>query len=447
MRFLREMTMFPRGKLVESLSLRLQHLLELLRDRLLRNAGYLLGVTAVNAIVGFIFWTLAARLYTTEQVGLASSVVSVTALLAGIASLGLGVGLVRFLPERVQPQRTLNAVLTLTVLTSLTVGAVYLIGVRSWSPTLTVLAERPVYAVGFLVFVVVMGWSSLLQMAYVGRREAAYAFWQMVVMNALRVTLVVGLVQFGAPGLVGSAALAVGTADLLGVLVFLPRLVSGYRPCPVWAPDEWRPLVPYSVGNYTADLLYRAPMLLAPLMALERLGAASSAHAYMGWMLGTILASPGAALASSMFAEGSHTPRELRPLLLRALRYAAGVTVPLALIVGVAAPWVLSLFGPSYAAEATSLMRWLAVAAPLMAFANLYFAGLRVRKRVREMILLSAAVAVISLILPLLWLDSRGLGSMGQGWLIAQGLVTVVAMRHLMPRRAPAEQDAGPVEE
>jgi O-antigen/teichoic acid export membrane protein len=432
--------------LIERSNFRLQHLLDLLRDRLLRNAGYLLGVTGVNSLAGFIFWTLAARLYTTEQVGLASSVVSVTALLAGAASLGLGVGLVRFLPERAQPQRTLNAVLTLTALTSLAVGAVYLLGVGSWSPTLTVLAERPVYAIGFLAFIAVTGWSSLLQMAYLGRREAAYAFWQMVTMNAMRLLLVVGLAQFGAPGLVGSVALAVGIADLLGVIGFLPRLIRGYRPRPLWAPDEWRPLVPYSVGNYAADLLYRAPMLLAPLLVLERLGAASSAHAYIGWMLGGILASPGTALASSTFAEGSHAPREVRPLLLRASRYAVGVTLPLALVAGVAAPWVLSLFGPSYAAEATTLMRWLAVAAPLMAFANLYFAGLRVRRRIKEMILLSAAVAAISLLVPLLRLDSHGMGSMGQGWLIAQGLVAAAALRSLWPKGRPAGLDEDPME-
>jgi len=137
------------------LSTALEALLDLLRDRLLRNAGYLVGATALNAGAGFIFWNLAARLYPPEDVGLASSTISVASLLAGIGGLGLGVGLVRFLSQSLRPVRLVNSVFTLAGLGGLLAGTIYLLGVDHWTPSLAVLRQQPLYLGGFLALVLV----------------------------------------------------------------------------------------------------------------------------------------------------------------------------------------------------------------------------------------------------------------------------------------------------
>jgi O-antigen/teichoic acid export membrane protein len=84
-----------------------------LREPLYANAAYLFGVTAVSSLTGFFFLGIAARLYDPEAVGLATAGISAVALVAGIANLGLGNGLVRYLPEARSPVRLLNTVFTL----------------------------------------------------------------------------------------------------------------------------------------------------------------------------------------------------------------------------------------------------------------------------------------------------------------------------------------------
>ena len=427
--------MIPVSGLTEESGFGIHRLRGLLKDRLLRNAGYLLGVTIVGSVSGFVFWTLAARLYTTEEVGLASSVISIIQLLAGIASLGLGVGLVRYLSESDDPSRTLNATFTLTFLTSLAVGAAYLIGIEVWSPTLRILARNPLYAGGFMGFLVVAVLGMLMQMAYLALRRAELGFWQVVVMNALRLTLVVILASMGGVGVVAALCVAMLAAEAVGMFVFMPRLAKGFRPRLRWSTEVTGTLVPYSIANYLADLLYRAPLLLAPPLALERLGANSSAHAYVAWMIGSILASPGLSLATSAFAEGSHAPSDLRPTLLRAGRYAAMFTLPIALLTFAGASWILAIFGRSYADEGAALLRWLALTAPLMVFVGLYFSALRVRKRIRELVLLSGLICATTLVVPLLAIDRYGLSSMGAGWLVGHALVSFfVGMRLLRGR-------------
>ncbi|MCJ7825186.1 MAG: oligosaccharide flippase family protein, partial [Anaerolineales bacterium] len=214
--------MIPVSVLTEESGFGIHRLRGLLKDRLLRNAGYLLGVTIVGSVSGFVFWTLAARLYTTEEVGLASSVISIIQLLAGIASLGLGMGLVRYLSESDDPSRTLNATFTLTFLTSLVVGAAYLIGIEVWSPTLRILARNPLYVGGFMGFLVVAVLGTLMQMAYLALRRAELGFWQVVVMNALRLALVVFLASMGGVGVVAAICVAMLLAEAIGMFVFMP---------------------------------------------------------------------------------------------------------------------------------------------------------------------------------------------------------------------------------
>jgi O-antigen/teichoic acid export membrane protein len=421
-----------RERFSHPLNMKLRSLLLGLKDRLLLNAGYLFGAMAIGAGAGFVFWWLAARFYDTGHVGLASSVISIVQLLASIAVLGLGTGLVRFLSESQRPQQLLNATFTLTTIVALLSGGIFLIGVKLWSSSLTILATKPGYALGFVFLIAVSGVSTLLQLSFLAFGDAKYAFWKVLFLNILRLILIVALTGFGAVGIVAALAVATALADGLGLLWFIPRLAPGYRPRPDWSKRVLGQLIPYSIGNYTADLLYRAPMLLVTPLTLELLGSEASAHVYVAWMLGSLVASPATALAQSAFAEGSFTPADLGPILLRAGRYALAITIPLACAAGFGAPALLGIFGVSYASNATTLLRWLALASPLMAFNSLYFSALRVRKRVGEMILLSALISVITLAYPFVAVESPQLHSMAVGWLIGQALVAIVGLRAVL---------------
>jgi O-antigen/teichoic acid export membrane protein len=186
-------------------------------------------------------------------------------------------------------------------------------------------------------------------------------------------------------------------------------------------------LIPYSFGNQMADLLYRAPLLLMPLLVLETLNAEFSAYAYIGWMFGFLLAIPGITLSTSAFAEGSHAPEKMRPILFRAAQFGLTLTILLAVIIGFGAPLILSVFGESYATETTSLLRWLAVTAPFVVVNCLYFSMLRIQKRIGRLILLAALSAIFTFTISLFTLQEIGLASTGIAWLIAQVLVTFIA--------------------
>ena len=57
---------------------------------LLLNSGLLAISAAGSAAIGFVFWWLAARFHSSEQLGLASAAISAMSLLGTIGDLGLG---------------------------------------------------------------------------------------------------------------------------------------------------------------------------------------------------------------------------------------------------------------------------------------------------------------------------------------------------------------------
>jgi O-antigen/teichoic acid export membrane protein len=398
---------------------------------LFSNAGYLIGVDLVGSIVGFLFWSLATRLYQPEHIGTASAALSVVALIASIAELGMGSGLVRILPEARFPCRLLNTTFTVNAVAALFLSGMFLAGLSWWTPSLVILQHNGFYATGFLIFATAMTLDATVKMAFIARRRALYALMHSIVVNGGRVFLVTVLTGLGAAGLVGSIAGSTVLASVLSLLVFLPQAEPNYRPRPRANGPDLFAIVPYSMGNFVAGLLTLTVQRILPLMNLEILGSASSGHAYIAWMLGSLMVSPGAALANSAFAEGSHSPQKLTVILRKAAVLSLLLTVPTAMFLGIAAPWGLSFFGPSYAQEASALLRWLAAAAPPSVLAGLFFTWLRVQKQISWLVTLSGILAATTLGITAVLMPRIGIASNGLGWLLGNSLVVAIAVLRL----------------
>ncbi|MFC1991648.1 oligosaccharide flippase family protein [Chloroflexota bacterium] len=90
------------------------------------NALYLVADVAVVSIFGFAFWTIAARLYSPSQFGVASATISVIIFLARISQIGLDYSIVRFLSNAGKKSTALiNSCFTFTGLTSLITALIF----------------------------------------------------------------------------------------------------------------------------------------------------------------------------------------------------------------------------------------------------------------------------------------------------------------------------------
>jgi O-antigen/teichoic acid export membrane protein len=384
-----------------------------------------MAIEVINALFGFLFWGLAARLYQPAAVGTATAALSAVALVSGIAGLGIGNGIIRFLPEAQLGDRLVNTAFTFVVMAGLVIGGLFLAGLPVWSPSLLVLRRSAPALTGFLLFSTTMTLTAAVRSVFLAHRRALYAFIHAAVVNVARMPLVAVLAGLQTAGLLLSVGFGFSLALGLSLAVLLPRLQPHYRFRPRLDLSVLAVILPFSAGNHVAGLLAQSSRMLLPLAILEILGPVSSGHAYIAWMLGGFLATPGLALATSAFAEGANAPHDSARIVTKATAVGFLLTCGAALVLGTGAPWLLLVFGPTYARESAGLLRWLAAAGPLTVVTQLWFTHLRVQKRLRSLILGSGVIAVVTLGISL-WLMPRfGIAATGMGWAVANGLVAV----------------------
>ena len=394
---------------------------------LFRNAGYLWASDIVIGAVGFAFWAVTARFYAADAVGYGASAIAAITLIAAFSTLGLGFGLIRFLPGRESSANLINSVLLLVAGVSMFASLVFILGVDLWSPGLRIVRQNQAYAGAFLVGAVAFSLARILDQVFVATRTAGFVLVRNLGASLSRLLLVVVFASFFASfGIVAAFGFATAVWVGISVIFLLPMASDGYRPAVQWRPTEILSIFTFSLGNNAGALLLLAPGYLFTIMVLNTEGPESAAYFYIAWAISGIACGLAMPLSLSLFAEGSQTPDHLRRIASRA--FAVGLLAALvpALALLVMAEPVLSLFGSDYASHGAGLLRILAIAGLPFFVVNMYMAVARVQKRVASIVLVAGAMAVTSLLAGYLLGRSMGLEGFGIGWLAGQGAGLVV---------------------
>jgi O-antigen/teichoic acid export membrane protein len=385
--------------------------------------------SASTGLFGFVFWIVAARLYTTDVVGIASAIISVAALLETICFLGLGYGLIRFLQSSTDPIKLINSSLTLTGLLSLAAAGIFIVGLNIWSPSLSIIRENPFYMVIFLLYVPMLVLDDLTDHIMIGKRRAMFSFAHILIFNISRLALLVLLVVFSRSfGIVGSWSAATLIALLISLFLLLPRAQPGYRLCFVVDKKEFSGVLNFSFLNYLSDLFWSVPGLVLPIIVLNLLGAKSNAYFYMAWTMSSILTMIPMGVSVSLLAEGAYDETKLKTHVKSSLKMITILLIPAAVIIWFLANQLLRLYGGLYAENAVTLLRWLVIAAFPSAINIVYFNIKRVQKIMKPVIILTAFMAFIAISVSYLLLPRLGINGVGIAWLSAQSAIAIVVV-------------------
>ena len=187
--------------------------------------------------------------------------------------------------------------------------------------------------------------------------------------------------------------------------------------------------VAFSVtGDHAGSMVAETAVRALPLMVVALLGAEQNAYFYQAWMVAMTVTLIAGGMVNSFSAEAAADRANIRAYSWGILRHIAMVIVPAALVIGVGAPLVLTLFGPAYAAEGTALLRWLALAALPAAFVVWHLAYSRVIGNIRTVFIVQAVRAVLFLALSYWLLPIGGIESVGIAWLIVNVLAAAYGL-------------------
>lgn len=406
--------------------------LEQLKSPLILNGYAMVFSAGINAMLGVVYWVLAARLYPEEVVGLNSAALAAMFFLANISQLNLIHALNRFVPSA--GQATTRLILTAYLVSAglaVVASTIFLIGVGIWSPSLSALSSSPSTAAWFIFATVSWCIFSLQDGVLAGLRQAKW-----VALSTASYALVkLAMIVLFATALPSSGVFFSWTAPVLllivpvSALIFL-RLVPRHVAAAALRGEEVRPqsIVRFVAGDYLSSLIWTATLTLLPILVVEQAGAASGAHFYLTWTIAYTLYFVSVNMCMSLVTEGARDEKNLNYYSYQTLKQTLRLMVPVVAIVVIGAPYILRLYGSSYADEGTTLLRLLSLSAIPYIFIAIRISMARVQRQIRKIFYIQVALCTVVLVSSYVFLDLYGIVGIGVAWLLGQSAVMLTLL-------------------
>ena len=395
-----------------------------IKNPLYANSYYLILNSIVGSALGFVFWMIAARYYSTNDVGLVVAIFSAIGLLTAISKIGLDIAIIKYLPMQQNKIEIVNLSLSLPLTISFVLAIIYLSGVTIWSPNLLILNDK-IYSSIFIIFTCAYTMFTLQNNIFIAVRFAKMSFFLSTFWAILKIPLLIIFSSLGLIGVFSSWGLMTVISSVVGIII-LSRIFDGYKPFIILKSDLIKSMMHYSFGNYIAGFLFSMPSLIIPLF-LVNINPEMSAFFYIAWMIAGILYSMMGAINLSLFAECSHNSDKLKANLISTLKLILIILVPATAAVILFGNYILSSFGENYSNNAYKLLILLTVSSFPYAINQIFITINRVKAKVMPIIYLNGFIALCVFFIISISINEIGLISVGIAWLVTQCISALIA--------------------
>jgi O-antigen/teichoic acid export membrane protein len=405
---------------IVSIPLEIRRRLETNRELYL-NAGSLVATTGITSVLGFVFWWLAARMYSPDLVGFASASISAMMLLGAVGMLGLGTLLIG--EVRREPETTGSIVVTSALLAggvSGLLGVLFAIFAPFLSPELTLLSENAANVVLFALGVAFTSVTLILDQSLIGMLRGGLQLWR----NSLFAVAKLSVLYLLALSLASATGLTIYLAWMLGnvislafTLIFMKR--GGMR-------LMHRPRFGLVIGlgraaaaHHATNLILQAPTLIMPIAVTTLISASMNASFYSAWMIASFVFVIPSHLSTVLYAMTTKEPAVLAAKMRTTMHLSLLVALPVCVVLFLSANPLLHLFGAHYAEQADWCLRILALGVFPLIIKYHYIALLRVHNQLNSSIVLLLFGMGLEIGLSVLGLRLGELMGLSIGWAIA----------------------------
>jgi O-antigen/teichoic acid export membrane protein len=374
-----------------------EKVIQLYGNSLFRNSFFPMLATAVMSGLGFVFWLLVARLFSTDEVGIAATLLSVMAMTSALSLAGFDTAIIRFLAHDKNRNNTLNTSIVLVGLVAFILSSLFVIGVHFFSPHLEFIQKTPLTAGAFILLSVMASINILTDSIFLALRQTKYSFFIDTTFSTLKVVLPFAFIGWGAFGVFMASAVAQSIGFFLSIATLMRRFE--YRPAFIVDRNVLAKVWRYSAGNYLADIFNFLPGALLPIIIVNNLGPHASAYFYIIMMIAGLLYVIPNAVTRSLFAEGSYDEANIATHLRNTVRTIAYILTPAMLILLVAGKYLLLLFGAEYSTEGVTFLSIMTLASIVVTTSSVMGSLFRINHNVRGLIIrnLSYALSIIGL--------------------------------------------------
>ena len=128
----------------------------------------------ISGFFGFIFWIIAAKLYSQSDVGLSTAMISAVTLISLLSYLGLDHSIIRFFPDGDKLKILTTSTIVITV-TTMIFGVIFVAGINIWSPKFAIIRN---YSFPYFVALVAFSLTQPTAQVFIALRKSKYYFYQ-----------------------------------------------------------------------------------------------------------------------------------------------------------------------------------------------------------------------------------------------------------------------------
>jgi O-antigen/teichoic acid export membrane protein len=412
------------------LKLKIARWIEYFNIPLHRNSFALVFSFISTSVLGIAYWSIAARNFSTEEVGINSAVLSAMMFLGYISQFGLVNFLNRFLPKAGRAtSKFIGFSYLFSILLGLISSTLFILGIDYWSPTLGFLKSDPNLFVWFVVATVLWCIFALQDGALVGLRRATWVPVENIIFSTIKLVLLLAfsgtIIQLG--------IFASWTFPLIFMIIVINALIFS-RVIPQHINETGKDaekfnlpqIIRFIVGDYFGTLMWSITITLMPIIVLELMGASANAYFYLPWKIAAILFNVSRSMGISLTVEAAKDQSKIEEFINRSIIQSIIVLVPVVLIILIASPVILRIYGEGYATEGSNLLRLLALSALPFIVTTLFVSVARVQRQIKDIVFTMMALGGLVLSLTFLSIDRLGLIGIGWAWLISQLVVATV---------------------
>ncbi len=402
---------------------------DLWRNPLIRSGYSLVINVGTTSALGLVYWVSAARLYSAEQVGINSAILSVMTTIGAIAQLNFASILTRFLPAASR-RAAVSLMLTaygIGALAALLGAGVFVLGVDLWLPSLDILSTERWLGLWFVLSTVVWTIVALGEGALAGLHRATLIPVANTAFAVAKIVLLI--VFFWSPlrdvGIYTAWTVPAFVTVILVNLLTFGRFVGRHQPGTDGGTMNRRDVASYFGGDFLGQFFLLVMIGASPLLILHNLGAEANAGYYLTETIAYSLYLVSKAMTTALVAEGAGDPRGLPALARRALAHAVMIVGLGTVAVVAAAPVILGIYGGSYAADDTLLLQLLALSAVPFTLTSILLGVARVQKRVASVAITQGIMMVLILAASVPLMNAFGVVGMGIAWAAGQTIVAL----------------------
>lgn len=393
------------------------------KNILYKNSLFLIASNGFLAIMGFLFWILAARIYSTYDIGIATSVLSLSNLLSTIALLGFNASILRFLPVSTHKDDDVNSTILLTSLISGLLAIIVILFIRNFSPTLQFLRTNYLYFAIFILCTVFAGLNQMVESILTAFRSSKHVFFKNILFGSVKLIPLYLLVFLSGFGLFSSYYIGLIISVLYALLIITKKNAITYQL--KLSTKAIKKMAYLSFGLYISGFATVAPSFVLPLLITNILGPRHTAYYYIAATTNNVLNLIPQVIAQNLLVEGAYKESKLKIYVIKAFQLIALIIIPAITIMFLFGNHILLVFGRQYSHEGFELLKLLSLSVILVGVNSVLNIILTIKHRIKFIIITSIFCTLLNIGISY-YLLHLGLRAIGYATIISQLLLFIL---------------------